>query len=230
MKRFAFIFARGGSKGLPNKNIKPLLGKPLIQYSIQSALSCAVIDDIFVSTDSEQIANVAEKHGASIICRPNSLASDTSPEWLSWQHAISWVRERHDDFDEFISLPATSPLRTVKDIEDAIEKRISVGADVCVSMTAASRSPYFNMLKESDGFVSVVLDSQCLIGRRQDAPKVYDMCTSVYVSTPDYICSSEHLFSGKVTAICVPKNRSIDIDDLYDFKLAELIMKGELNE
>ena len=126
MKNYAFIFARGGSKGLPGKNIKPLAGKPLLQYSIDTALASPSIDKVFVSTDDADIAKVAIESGALLIERPDEFATDTSPEWLSWRHAIEWAKENHGQFDGFVSLPATSPLRGVEDVEAAIEKRNKV--------------------------------------------------------------------------------------------------------
>ena len=122
MKNFAFIFARGGSKGLPGKNIKPLSGKPLIEYSISVAKSCPSIDEVFVSTDDPAISKISRKAGAVIIDRPIELASDISPEWLSWRHAIKWVENNYGKFQFFVSLPATSPLRSVTDVENAIAK------------------------------------------------------------------------------------------------------------
>ena len=95
MKNFAFIFARGGSKGLPGKNIKQLAGKPLIHYSIETAKECPSIDEVFVSTDDTAIADIARQAGAIIIERPADLASDTSPEWLSWRHGIEWVESNY---------------------------------------------------------------------------------------------------------------------------------------
>ena len=122
MKNFAFIFARGGSKGLPGKNIKPLSGKPLIEYSISVAKSCPSIDEVFVSTDDPAISEISRQAGAVIIDRPIELASDVSPEWLSWRHAIKWVENNYGKFQFFVSLPATSPLRSVTDVENAIAK------------------------------------------------------------------------------------------------------------
>lgn len=113
MRNIAFIFARGGSKGLPGKNIKPLAGKPLVTYSIETAQRCSSIECVFVSTDDADIASVARESGATVIVRPAELATDTSPEWLSWRHAIEWVESHHGKFDGFVSLPATSPLRSV---------------------------------------------------------------------------------------------------------------------
>ena len=179
----AFIFARGGSKGLPGKNIKLLLGKPLIQYSIEVALQTSSIDKIFVSTDDIAIATVAESNGAIVIDRPTELAQDNSPEWLAWKHAINWVKEQYGDFNELVSLPATSPLRGVKDVESAIFRRSNVGADICIAITPANRSPYFNMVKKlSDNSIELVNEAENKIFRRQDAPEVFDITTVVYVA------------------------------------------------
>jgi N-acylneuraminate cytidylyltransferase len=227
----AFIFARGGSKGLPGKNIKLLLGKPLIQYSIEVALQISSIDKVFVSTDNNDIAEVSRSIGAIVIDRPVELAQDNSSEWLAWKHAIKWVQREYGDFDEFISLPATSPLRSVKDAELAIFKRSSVGADICVAITPASRSPYFNMIrKSSDNLIELVNKPDNPVFRRQDVPFVYDITTVVYVASVDFIMNNNNIFDGNVTSIEVPKHRSVDIDDIYDFKFAELILKNEFTE
>ncbi|QUX94508.1 acylneuraminate cytidylyltransferase [Marinomonas sp. CT5] len=229
MRNFAFIFARGGSKGLPGKNIKRLSGKPLLQYSIDTALACSLIERVFVSTDDSEIAKVAIDNGATVIDRPASLAADNSPEWLAWRHAIEWVEEHYGEFDSFVSLPATSPLRSVIDVESAILKRDYSKADICISVTPASRSPYFNMVvQQPDGFVELVNKPQSEVSRRQDAPAVFDITTVVYAASPCFIKESYGLFSGKVVAIEVPKERAVDIDDIYDFKLAEAIVQ-ELN-
>lgn len=231
MKNYAFIFARGGSKGLPRKNIKELAGKPLIQYSIDSALASPLINKVFVSTDDSEIAEVAEKCGAIVINRPKELAEDESPEWLAWRHAINWVIEHHGDFDKFVSLPATSPLRSVKDIHAALNRLDVQKADVCIAVTPANRSPYFNMVKRTDtGYLELVNKPEKEITRRQDAPKVFDITTVVYAAIPEFILSNNDLFSGKVTSIEVPKERAVDIDDIYDFKLAEAIISSNLNE
>lgn len=231
MKNYAFIFARGGSKGLPGKNIKPLAGKPLLEYSVEAAIASPSIDRVFVSTDDIEIAEIAKNLEATIIDRPKNLATDSSPEWLSWRHAIEWVKAKYGDFDSFVSLPATSPLRSVDDIEQALAKRLSTNADICISVTAASRSPFFNMVKNSEnGLVELVNKAEKSIERRQDSPEVFDITTVVYASTPNFILNNWGIFSGKVTSISVPKERAIDIDDIYDFKLAEVIIQGFKNE
>jgi CMP-N-acetylneuraminic acid synthetase len=227
MKNFAFIFARGGSKGLPGKNIKPLAGKPLIQYSIETAKECSSIDEVFVSTDDKAIADAARQAGAIIIERPSELASDTSSEWLSWRHGIEWVENHFGKFKNFVSLPATSPLRSVADVEAAITKLKDSAADICISVTPASRSPYFNMVKVLDNETcELVIKPEGALTRRQDAPDIFDITTVVYVATPAFIQNNDNLFSGIVTSIIVPKERAVDIDDIYDFKMAEAILSG----
>jgi N-acylneuraminate cytidylyltransferase len=228
MKNYAFIFARGGSKGLPGKNIKPLAGKPLLQYSIDTALACSSIEQVFVSTDDVAIAEVAKNGGAVLIERPAELATDSSPEWLSWRHAIEWATEHYGAFDGFVSLPATSPLRSVEDVEQAIERLGEKDADICISVTPASRSPYFNMVKANEqGLVELVNKPDSDVTRRQDAPEVFDITTVVYVARPQFVLDNYGLFSGAVTSIEVPKARAVDIDDIYDFILAEAILQGD---
>lgn len=228
MRTFAFIFARGGSKGLPGKNIKKLNGKPLIQYSIDIAKSISNIEKIFVSTDDAEITNIAYQNGAEIINRPKELAEDNSAEWAAWQHAINWVINKYGNFDYFVSLPPTSPLRSVEDIQNSIQELINTKSDICISVTPANRSPYFNMVKASENnLVELAIQSVNNITRRQDAPKLYDMTTVVYTSKPDFILNNAGLFSGKVSSILVPKERSVDIDDIYDFLLAEAIISKE---
>ena len=227
MKNYAFIFARGGSKGLPGKNIMPLAGKPLLHYSIETAKACSLISEVFVSTDDEKIKQAALDAGAIVIDRPADLAGDTSPEWLAWRHAINWVIERYGDFDHFVSLPATSPLRAVIDIENAINQRNAVDADICISVTPASRSPYFNMVKmDSTGLAELVIKPSGDVARRQDAPEVFDITTVVYVASPKFVNENYGLFSGKVTSIVVPKERAVDIDDIYDFRMAEVLLNS----
>lgn len=226
MKNYAFIFARGGSKGLPRKNVRYLAGKPLITYSIEVAMASTAIEKVFVSTDDEEIAEISEQAGAILIKRPNDLAGDNSPEWLSWRHAVDWVTSRFGPFDNFISLPATSPLRNISDVDAAIQKRTTNSADICISVTESNRSPYFNMIEtDSEGVCKIVCEPKDQVSRRQDAPKVYDITTVAYCSTPDFIMEKSGIFEGTVVCIYVPKERAIDIDDIFDFMLAEAILK-----
>ena len=225
IKTYAFIFARGGSKGLPKKNLKELNGKPLIQYSIDIAKQLDCIDDIFVSTDCDEISKFAKSCNVKAIKRPDDLASDESPEWLSWQHAIKYISDRYGEFDTFVSLPATSPLRIAEDVQLAINKIKNNLVDICISITPSNHSPYFNMVELSnDQSVKIILDSDRLINRRQDSPFVYNITTVVYAAKVAFIKHNNSIFSGRVSAIIIPKERAIDIDDIYDFKFAEAII------
>lgn len=228
MKIYPFIFARGGSKGLPRKNAKLLAGKPLIQYAIELA-QLINKDKVFVSTDNDELASIADKLGAITIERPSALATDTSPEWLAWRHAIQYVQKNYGEFDLFVSLPPTSPLRSIEDVNKAIELIKNKKGDICISTTQASRSPFFNMVKKNkEGFCELVNKLESNIHRRQDAPEVYDITTVAYVASPHFVLTHSNFFEGKVVTIDVPKERAVDIDDIYDFLLAEAILKNEM--
>ncbi|SVE13319.1 uncharacterized protein METZ01_LOCUS466173 [marine metagenome] len=224
MKTFAFIFARGGSKGVPGKNIRNLGGKPLLAHSIIIAQNIDEISRIFVSTDDLDIAEVGIKYGAEIIERPAELAQDDSSEWLAWRHAIEWLENREEYFDCFVSLPTTSPLRNKTDVVNCINL-LDKQTDIVVTISEASRNPYFNMVHEEEDYIKLLIEGEKSYSRRQDAPLAYDMTTVAYVTRPDYIKNNTKIFSGKVKAALIPKERSVDIDDEIDFKIAELLMR-----
>ena len=224
MKTFAFIFARGDSKGVPGKNIRNLAGKPLLAYSIKMAQNIDEISRVFVSTDNQDIANIGIKYGAEIIDRPVELAKDDSPEWLAWRHAIEWLENREEYFDCFVSLPTTSPLRNKTDVVNCINL-LDEQTDIVVTISEASRNPYFNLVHKEEDYIKLVIEGKKSYSRRQDAPLVYDMTTIAYVTRPDYIKNNTKIFDGKVKAALIPKERSIDIDDEIDFKIAELLMR-----
>jgi len=230
MRTFAFIFARGGSKGVPGKNIKEICGKPLIAYSIEIAKEIESIEKIFVSTEDDNIATVAKKFGADIIPRPINLAQDDSPEWLAWQHAIKWLGERGDNFDIFVSLPTTSPLRNKKDIKQCLAL-FNEEIDMVVGITEAARSPWFNMVREKkDGFLNIFIGNGETYVRRQDTPKIYDMTTIAYVSRPEFIKQATGVFDGKVKGVKIPAERAFDIDTELDFEIAEFLLKKIKNK
>jgi CMP-N-acetylneuraminic acid synthetase len=227
MKAIAFIFARGGSKGLPGKNIRYLGGKPLIAWSIEHALSVNRIERVIVSTDSDEIGDVARSYGAEVpFKRPAELAQDDSPEWLAWRHALCYIQETSGSLPEaMVSIPTTAPLRLSIDIENCLDQFEEGGADIVITVCDARRSPYFNMVKEqSDGTVTLVIPAKSSIDRRQDTPLVYDMATVCYVARPAFILTRNSMFEGKVKAVHVPVERAIDIDTLLDFKFAETLL------
>ena len=223
MKTFAFIFARGGSKDVPGKNIRNLGGKPLLAHSIMIAQNIDQISRIFVSTDDQDIAEVGIKYGAEIINRPVELAQDDSPEWLSWLHAIKWLEARGEFFDCFVSLPTTSPLRNKTDVVNCINL-LDKQTDIVVTISETSRSPYFNMVNKEEDYIKLLIEGEKSFSRRQDVPIAYDMTTVAYVAHPDFIKNNNKIFDGRVKAVLVPKERSVDIDDEIDFKMAQLLM------
>ena len=227
MKAVAFIFARGGSKGLPGKNIRPLNGKPLIAWSIEHAFSVKRIERVIVSTDSEEIIEVARQFDAEVpFIRPAELAGDNSSEWLAWRHALNYLRVSTGTLPEvMVSVPTTAPLRMPQDIENCLDKYEEGDADMVITVTDANRSPYFNMVKANmDGTVGLVIPPMSAIVRRQDAPVVYDMATVCYVANPEFVMAHNSIFEGRVKAIHIPPERAKDIDTLLDFQIAESIL------
>ena len=219
-KTIAFIFARGGSKGLPFKNKLILAGHPLVAYSIHISKVNPMIDDVYVSTDSEEISDIALNYGAKVIERPKKLAEDNSPEYLSWKHAIKKVQSSIGFFDKFISLPPTSPLRSLEDTQKCL-LAIDNNTDAIITITPSNRSPWFNMvMKDPQNYVTILNDGKS-INRRQDTPKSFDITTVAYVSTPKFILNTTSLWDGKVKGVIIPKERALDIDDKFDFFVAK---------
>jgi len=224
----AFLFARGGSKGVPRKNLRVVGGKPLIAHSIETAIACPSLGRIVISTDDEEIASVALAHGADVpFIRPSELAADTAPEWLAWRHAIEWIERNEGPFDIFVSLPATSPFRAIEDVEACIAMlHNNPETDVVVTGRAAETSPYFNMVKLDDnGFASLVIPQAHGVARRQDAPTVFDMTAVAYAVRTAFIKQKPNLFSGKMRMLEVPAERALDIDTPYDLMIAECIAR-----
>ncbi|MAV61364.1 MAG: acylneuraminate cytidylyltransferase [Gammaproteobacteria bacterium] len=225
---YGFIFARGGSKGLKNKNLKKLSGKSLLGWSIDHAKSVSKINRIIISTDSEKIAAEAKKYGAEILFkRPKYLSSDKSPEWLAWQHALNFLKKTENKIPEImVSIPPTAPLRNSKDIERCINKLIKNDIDIAITVSDSFRNPWFNMVRKNNKNLSELINKpNKKVFRRQDAPKTYDMTTVAYAAYSKFVLENDSIFSGKVGQIEIPKHRAIDIDDIIDFKIAEALLK-----
>ena len=233
MSTVACIFARAGSKGVPNKNIKTFKGKPLIAWAIELALQVKQINEVFVSTDSEEIVEIARMAGATIpFIRPSELATDTSPEWHSWQHFIKFLADKDGRLPEaFLSLPATSPLRSINDVENCLNEFKKGRADFVVGITPSQRNPYFNMVKKGeDNQVNLVIQQAEKYSRRQDTPEIFDLTTVCYVGKPSTILTKNSIFEGKVAGVEIPRERAIDIDTELDFQIAEFLFKSKANQ
>lgn len=228
-----FIFARGGSKGVPRKNIRVLAGKPLIAWSIEAALASRYVQVVVVSTDDVEIAAVARQWGAEVpFLRPPELASDQAPELLAWRHALRALDELpgFPAPEVFLSVPATSPLRTPQDLDRCVEGLLAGPFDLCLTVKPAARSPYFNQVTlDPAGLARLVIPpTQGAVVRRQDAPAVYDITTVAYAARPDYVLNTGAVLAGRITAVQVPEERAMDIDTPLDFEIAEFLMQRRL--
>ena len=225
-----FIFARGGSKSIPRKNLALLGGKTLLHHAIEIALASKWIQRVVVSTDDQEIAESAIKCGAEVpFIRPNDLAEDNSSEWKAWQHALQTL-SANDNFqkvDVFVCIPTTSPLRNYEDINHCIELLIRSDADIVVTATETSRHPSFNMIHmETDEEVAnLVMPTKNPVVNRQTVPsRVYDLTTVAYVSRPEYILRAKSIFEGTVRAVVIPPERAVDIDNPLDLAFAEFLL------
>jgi N,N'-diacetyl-8-epilegionaminate cytidylyltransferase len=219
------VFARGGSKGVPRKNLRLLGGKPLIGWAIEIARNCPSLDRIVVSTEDSEIAEVARTFGAEVpFFRPNELAQDDSPELLAWKHAIRTLDALDGRMpDVLVSIPATSPFRAVEDVEGCIASRLESPADLCITVRQAHRNPHFNMVTLEDGWARLALTPSSPISRRQDAPEVFEITTVAYAASASYVLRTGSVLEGKVRATIVPEERSLDIDTELDLAFAEFL-------
>lgn len=221
------IPARGGSKGLPGKNIKELLGKPLIAYSIEHAKSSRYIDRVIVSTEDKAIAEIALKYGAEVpFMRPKELATDASGTIDVLLHAISWMESAGDPFTVLALLHVTTPLRSAEDVDNCIELLVDSGAQSIFSVTDAHRNPYFNMVEVRGGKVALIKQGNFV--SRQSAPEVYDMNSSIYIWMKDALKEKKSTFLERTGIYRMPRERSVDIDDHLDFRIAEMLLREKV--
>ncbi len=225
------IGARGGSQGLPGKNIRPMLGKPLIAWSIEQARACPEIGRVVVSTDSAQIAAAARAAGADVpFLRPAELAGPEVGKFQVWQHALEACGAHYgEQYECYVDLDCTSPLRDAEDIRRAIAQfRVSRarGVDAVFSVCKARKNPYFNLV-EPDGRGALKV-SKPLPGKvlaRQAAPPVFEHVASIYVLAPDYLRRAQHLLDGFAEGYDIGEAKSLDVDSEFDFELIEYLMK-----
>jgi len=230
--RLCTICARGGSKGVKGKNIRLLLGKPLIAHSILQAKESGLFQGVAVSSDSDQILEVAKIWGADyLIKRPDELASDRAAKIPAIRHCAAEVERLSGlNFDVIVDLDATSPLRNVDDIIQSVKLLEEQGVANVITGAPARRSPYFNLV-ELDGDSVVRLSKQLPmpIVRRQDAPQCFDMNASIYVWKRAVLFDSETVFNKDTALFIMPEKRSIDIDSELDFRFVEFIMTTPLS-
>ena len=228
MNIICVIGARGGSKGVPGKNIRPLLGKPLIAWTIEQAKKCTLINHIVVSTDNKEIAKISKEYNAEVpFIRPEELATDRSGKWSVWQHGLKACEDFYNEkFDIYVDLDCTSPLRDVEDIYKAIELYKRSEVDAIFSVCEARKNPYFNMVEyDNNNNLKIIKSLDTPILRRQDSPKVFEHVASIYVINPDYLRNSDGLLSGRTKGYDIGIEKSFDLDSEFDFELIEHLMK-----
>lgn len=225
-KILAIIPARGGSKGVPRKNIKNLNGKPLIAYSIEVAKESKYIDRIVVSTEDEEIARISKKFGAEVpYIRPVDLAKDDSPTVDCIINMIEWLKENESYIPDYVCLlQCTSPLRESKDIDGTIEKAIRENIDGAISVCESEVNPYWTNIFDGEKLRYFIKEGK-KITRRQDLPQSYRMNGAVYVIKTNILLKNKTFETDNIAGYVMPNERSIDIDTNLDFKFVELLMK-----
>jgi CMP-N,N'-diacetyllegionaminic acid synthase len=219
----AVIPARGGSKRLPRKNVLPLHGKPLITWSIEAAHQSRCIDEIVVSSDDSEILEISQQHGARTIKRPYHLARDASTTFDAIKHAI----ENCENYDYIVLLQPTSPLRTAAQIDEAIELLVRNSADAVVSVCEMDHSPLWSNTLPPDGSMEGFLNEALLGKRSQDLETYYRLNGAIYICKTQTLLEQKSFFIKKnIFAYKMSRESSIDIDEAFDFKIAELFMKG----
>ncbi len=225
-KIIAIIPARGGSKRVPRKNIKPLAGKPLIFYAINAALKSKYLDRVIVSTDDRKIAKVAEKFGAEIpFLRPKELATDRAKSIDVLKHAVRFLEEKENyKADIIVLVQPTTPLVLPEDIDKTIEKLIKARANSCVTMAEIGERPEWMYKIGKNGKAKLFWEQKIQKTRSQDLPKIFRLNGAVYAVKRDVLMKKNKILDNKnLTAIIMPRDRSIDIDEPVDFKIAEAI-------
>jgi CMP-N,N'-diacetyllegionaminic acid synthase len=219
------ITARGGSKGIPGKNIKAMAGKPMIAWTIEAARGSGRLSRVIVSTDDEEIARVARNWGAEVpFLRPMELAEDTSPHLAVIDHALEWFNCHGMDPEFLCLLQPTSPLRTAADISSAIDLAISKEVNSVIGVTSPRHHPLLTMRLLKDGTLVNFIPTQAEYRRRQDFPPAYVINGAIYVNRCDSIRAQRTMFPPGSLAYVMPPERSIDVDTPFEFFLAEQIL------
>lgn len=233
MKILAVVACRGGSQGVKNKNLRLLDGKPLIVYTVEQVLRWGKFDKFIVSTDSQQIAEIAKKYGASVpFLRPDALATPTIAKMDSLRHALLTCEEYYKTkFDALFDFDATAPIRTVEDMDNILKLFIEKNPDCVFSVVKSKKNPYLNMVeKQADASVKVSKIPAQAIVTRQNAPEVFDMNASLYIFKRDFLIDENNKlpYAGKTYAYEMDETSGIDINSELDFKFIEFLMQEKV--
>lgn len=220
------IPARGGSKGIPKKNVKLINGKPLIAHTIEQAIESKYINRVIVSTENEEISSVSRKYGAAVpFLRPKELAEDTTPGIEPIIHAVKWMQENEGFFPDYVvCLQCTSPFRKSLHIDAALDKLIKNGGDSIVSVCESEITPYWMKVIKDDKLLNF-LEDNTVYARRQDAPEIYRLNGAIYAAKTEFLLKNKGWYDEKTLPYVMNAESSIDIDNILDFRFAEFLMK-----
>jgi len=224
----AVIPARGGSKRLPGKNMRKLVGKPLIQWSIDAAFSSQCFEKIMVTSDSDEVLSLAESLGCYCVKRPPELASDTSPTYLALCHAVDMYRQNSGQIKQLMLLQPTSPLREEDDICAAVALKKETHASSVISVCETEHSPLWCNTLDAEQRMDQFLSQDILNKRSQDLPVYYRLNGAIYLADMDAFIKQKGFFMPNSRALVMPPERSVDIDNDIDFCLAECLLAREL--
>lgn len=225
----AIIPARSGSKGLKDKNIKVLNGKPLLAYSIEAAKKSKLFSEIFISTDSEMYAKIAREWGANVpFLRNENLATDITSSWDVVKNAIQRYKEIGKEFDTVALLQPTSPLRTSEDIINGYNMMKENDANVIIAVCEVDHSPLWSNTLPADASLSNFINKELVKTPRQNLPTYYRINGALYIVKVEYLIDADNIYADKSFAIIMSKEHSIDIDDEMDFRVAELYAKQHI--
>ena len=222
-KAIAIIPARGGSKGIPRKNVRLLAGKPLIAYTIEAVLKSKYIKQVLVSTDDSEIMDVSKEYGADVIKRPNEFAQDNSPTIDTVLHVLESLETEEESIDIVVLLQPTSPLRNTEDINCSMELFIKNEPESLISVCEAEHPPFWYFSVENS-YLKPLFGVEYLNTRRQDLPKTFMPNGAVYISRPEHLIKYRSFYCQKVIPYLMPMQRSIDIDTEIDFNLATMML------
>ena len=225
VRRIAIIPARSGSKGLPDKNIRPLCGKPLMAYSIEAAVNSGMFAKVFVSTDSDRYAEIAKEYGADAsFLRSQENSNDHASSWDAVKEVIRTFESKGESFDEIMLLQPTSPLRNADDISESIRIMTEKKAKAVESVTEMEHTPLWSNTLPQDGCMDDFENPEWMNIPRQELPKYYRLNGAIYLVVKQELFSDE-MFQNKCFAYIMPNERSVDIDSELDFELAEILLK-----
>lgn len=229
MKNLAVVLARSGSKGLPNKNIMNMAGKPLLAYTVMAAFESNMFDKVHVSTDSQYYADIATRYGADVpFLREKALAGDNSSSWDALRYVVMEYKKRGVVFDTVTLLQPTSPLRDAIDIQNAFKVFEERKALAVVSVCEAEYSPLLCNTLPDNNSLNMFIDIN-KVGRRQDMKTFYRLNGAIYIQKTELLMNSGNLYGEKTYAYIMDKYHSIDIDDEMDFYIAESIIRKRSN-